>query len=143
MHIKNIVFLITVITTTLICCSCKSNISSNSNEDEPMTTETFSVEINKLVPETVTLDDIIEGADSLRNSVNDSYSIMLELAADKNASTEAVEAANNITSEYKSYIDDLAKLDFASMNQEEIDSYMAEMSELITKIREVRDLLSQ
>lgn len=107
------------------------------------TLDTSEAPINQLVPNTeVTLESKIESAEDMRSFVQSSYDKMQELAAEDNASPDGIDAAKKVEEEYSERIEELAALDFSAMNENEIDTLLIEMTNLITPIREARDALS-
>lgn len=100
-------------------------------------------EINQLVPNTeVTLESKIENAVSMCSFLQNSYAKMQELSAADNATPDGVKAAKKVEEQYSDRISELSTLDFSSMSEDELDSYIIEMTNLITVIREARDALT-
>ncbi len=124
-----------LIGTVLFLTGCSFFKSSHSlNTDSP---------INELVPNTeVTLETKIESAADMCSFLKTSYAKMQELAAAQDASPDGVNAAKAVEEQYGDRLNELFALDFSTMDETQIDSYLVEMTDLITVIRETRDALT-
>lgn len=99
--------------------------------------------INELVPEAeVTLETKRESAADMCIFLKNSYEKMRELAAADDASPDGVKAAKAVEEQYADRLNELFALDFSAMDEAEIDSYLIEMTDFITIIREARDALT-
>lgn len=99
--------------------------------------------INHLAPNTeITLETKIENADDMRSFLQSSYTKMQELASADDASPDGKKAAKAVEEQYADRLTELFALDFSTMSEDEIDSYLIEMTNLITVIREARDALT-
>ena len=67
---------------------------------------------------------------------------MQELAVAQDASPDGVNAAKAVEEQYGDRLNELFALDFSTMDETQIDSYLVEMTDLITVIREARDALT-
>lgn len=102
-----------------------------------------SAEINELVPNTeITLDVKRENAADMCSFLKASYEKMQELAAADGASPDGIKAAKEVEEQYADRLNELFALDFSAMDESDIDSYLIEMTNLITVIREARDALT-
>lgn len=124
-----------LIGTVLFLTGCSFFKSSHSlNADSP---------INELVPNTeVTLESKIENAADMRDFLKSSYEKMQELAATEDASPDGIITAKAVEEQYADRLEELFALDFSAMDETQIDSYLVEMTDLITAIREARDALT-
>ncbi len=71
-----------------------------------------------------------------------SYAKMQELAAAQDASPDGVKAAKAVEEQHDDRLQELFALDFSTMDETQIDSYLVEMTDLITAVREARDALT-
>lgn len=107
------------------------------------TLNTSDSHINELVPNTeTTLETKRESATNMCNFLKDSYEKMQELAAADDAAPDGINAAKAVEEDYADRLNELFALDFSTMDEDEIDSCMVEMTNLITAIREARDALT-
>lgn len=99
--------------------------------------------INELVPNTeITLESQRESATDMCRFLKTSYETMQELAAADDAPSDGIKAAKAVEKKYADRLNELFALDFSEMNEDEINSYLIEMTNLITVIREARDVLT-
>lgn len=107
------------------------------------TLDTSDTHINELIPNTeATLETKRESAANMRNFLKASYEKMQELAAADDAAPDGINAAKAVEEDYADRLNELFALDFSTMDEDEIDSCMVEMTNLITAIREARDALT-
>ena len=100
-------------------------------------------EINELVPNTtVTLETKRENAADMCSFLKTSYEKMQELTTADDASPDGIKAAKEVEDHYADRLNELFSLDFSTMDEAEIDSYLIEMTDLITVSREARDALT-
>ena len=99
--------------------------------------------INELAPGTeVTLESKRENITNMCSFLKNSYEKMQELAAADDASPDGIKAAKAVEEQYADRLNELFALDFSTMDEEELDSYLIEMTNLITVLREARDALT-
>lgn len=102
-----------------------------------------NVGINELVPNTeITLESKRENIADMCSFLKTSYAKMQELAAAQDASPDGVKAAKVVEEQYGDRLNELFALDFSTMDETQIDSYLVEMTDLITAVREARDALT-
>ena len=125
-----------LISTVLLLTGCGLFKSSH-------TLDTSDSQINELIPSTeVTLDSKRENASDMCSFLKSSYEKMQELAAEDDASADGIKAAKAVEEQYADRLNELFALDFSTMGEDEIDSYLIEMTDFITIIREARDALT-
>ncbi len=90
-----------------------------------------------------TLEDYILSANSLLDAVLDSYQIMTDLAASDTAPKKGVKAAKKVTEKHLTRIEELKTADFSTWSAEDLSALSLELSDMISDIREVRDLLNE
>ncbi len=124
------------ISTALLLSGC----SFFKNSD---TLDTPDTPINELVPQTeATMESKIKNATDMCSFLKTSYKKMQELAAAQDASPDGVNAAKAVEEQYADRLNELFALDFSTIDETQIDSYLVEMTDLITVIRETRDALT-
>lgn len=129
-------FSILLIGTAMLLTGCDFFKSSG-------TLDTPDNPVNELVPHTeVTLENKIKNAADMCSFLKTSYEKMQELAAADGASPDGVKAAKAVEENYADRLNELFAIDFSAMDEDEIDSCMVEMTNLITAIREARDALT-
>lgn len=102
-----------------------------------------NVGINELVPNTeITLESKRENIADMCSFLKTSYAKMQELAAAQDASPDGVKAAKAVEEQHDDRLQELFALDFSTMDETKIDSYLVEMTDLITAVREARDALT-
>ncbi len=102
-----------------------------------------NVGINELVPNTeITLESKRENIADMCSFLKTSYAKMQELAAAQDASPDGVKAAKAVEEQHDDRLQELFALDFSTMDETQIDSYLVEMTDLITAVREARDALT-
>lgn len=107
------------------------------------TLDTSDTHINELVPNTeTTLETKRESATNMCNFLKSSYEKMQELATADDAAPDGIKAAKTVEEDYTDRLNELFALDFSTMDESEIDSYLIEMTDYITIIREARDALT-
>ena len=125
-----------LIGTTLLLTGCSLFKSSH-------TLNTPDNPINELVPNTeITLETKRENAANMCSFLKTSYEKMQELASADDASSDGIEAAKAVEEEYADRLKELFSLDFSTMEEDEIDSYLLEMTDFLTIIREAKDALT-
>lgn len=107
------------------------------------TLDTSDTHINELVPNTeATLETKRESATNMCNFLKNSYEKMQELAAAVDAAPDGIKAAKAVEEDYADRLNELFALDYSTMDEDEINSYLIEMTDYITIIREARDALT-
>ena len=107
------------------------------------TLDTSDSPINELVPNTeITLEAKRENAANMCSFLKTSYEKMQELASADGASSDGLKAEKAVEEEYADRLKELLSLDFSAMEEDEIDSYLLEMTDCITIIREAIDALT-
>lgn len=134
---KNLFFLIMVFIPVLLCgCS----FSGNSHDDA--IEYSFSEDIKPASPvATPTHEEKTENTRSLLESAMESMNVMDELSERDSASEDGVKAAEAVREKYKSRLEDLDETDLSELSDDELTEIELEISDMITAIREVRDLL--
>lgn len=129
---------------TSICIACSNSDPTDlSSAEEENTLSTMSSDFIQLVPDgELTHEDLINGISDLCKSAQDSYSLMLEASQDKQAPRKGIRFAKKVQKQYEDRLNELSSLDYSSMTDDEIIRYTSEISEIISAIREARDLLN-
>ncbi len=123
----------------VLLCGCAG--SDNPNEDGIH--ESFTTSIKPASPITTpTHEETAENAASLLGSAQDSFNRMNEAAHNENAPEKGVKAADAVAEKYKDRLEELAETDFSACSDEELSDIMQEISNIITAIREARDLIN-
>lgn len=123
----------------VLLCGC----SGSDNADEEIITNSFTAPAKPASPViTPTPEEKAENTASLLKSAQDSFNRMNEAAQDKTATKEGIKAAEAVCEKYKSRLEELAETDFSSCSDEELTDLMKEISNIITAIREARDLIN-
>lgn len=89
-----------------------------------------------------TLEDRINTANNLLSAVTDSYQKMSDLAAEASAPKKGINAAKQVKEKYATRIEELQTADFSTWSAEDLSALALEISDIISAIREARDLLS-
>ena len=118
-------------------CGCSSSEGSQNSGNFSQT-----IPINPASPViTYTHEERAENTGSLLDSAQDSFNIMNEMAEKESAPEEGVKAADAVREEYKSRLEELADADLLSYSDDELIELSLEISNIITAIRQARDLL--
>ena len=134
MKYSHIILILSIISVIGVCCACQTTKELEFSDE---------AEIRHLVPDTeFTIEKLIEGTQKLCDSVQDSYSTMLELAGADDASEKGIKATKAVEEKHGERIKELSEIDFSVLSENELEDYMSEMSSLITAIREARDALT-
>ena len=100
-------------------------------------------EFNHLIPDKEpTHEDMVDGVLDLCAAAQDSYTRMMDAASQDGADKKGVREAERVCKTYGQRLAELAELDYGAMQNEEIIQYMEEISNIISAIREVRDILN-
>lgn len=125
---------------TMLMCACLMLTGCAANAGY---TGKDEAELNRLIPdEAPTHEDMVRGALDLCAAAQDSYARMTEAASRDGADEKGVQEAEKVRETYGKRLTELAKLDYDAMRNEEIIQYMEEVSNIITAIREVRDIFN-
>ncbi len=130
MYIIIILFVIFICGLSIYRANSTTLIDNTTLEHQPINPET-----------NVTFEKQVNATNNLLSATQDSYKTMLSLSESTSASKKGTRAANKVTQTYASRIDELAKIDFFALSSEELDAISFELSDIITAIREARDLL--
>ena len=84
----------------------------------------------------------LDTSDSPINELVPNTEKMQELASADGASSDGLKAEKAVEEEYADRLKELFSLDFSAMEEDEIDSYLLEMTDCITIIREAIDALT-
>ena len=84
-----------------------------------------------------THEETVESMRQMVANAQDSYARMCESAGEEHA-----QLVREIRDQYERRLTELAEMDFASMTDDEIVPYMLEVSNIITAIREARDVIA-
>lgn len=133
---KKFLPLIILLIPVFLCGCSASGGSQNSGKFSQ------SIEIKPASPVTTpTHEERAENTGSLLNSAQDSLNKMNEMAEKESAPEEGVKAAEAVNEEYKSRLEELAEADLLSYSDDELIELSLEISNIITAIRQARDLL--
>ena len=89
-----------------------------------------------------TLEDHVQTANELLAAVTDSYQQMLDSTTNSSASAKGINAAEKVREKYDARIEELKATDFSTWSAEDLSELSLELSNIISAIREARDLLS-
>lgn len=120
-------------------CGCSA--SDNAQVDDSIE-YSYTEAIQPASPITTpTHEEKAEDTASLLSSAQDSFQIMNEMAEEESAPEDGVKAAEAVRKKYKSRLEELAETDFSACSDDELSEFSFEISDIITAIREARDLL--
>lgn len=135
---KNLFFIIVITFIPVLLCGC--SFSGNSHDE--VIEYSFSEDIKPASPVvTPTHEERTENTRSLLKSAMESMDIMDEMAEKDSASEDGVKAAEAVHKKYKSRLEDLDESDLSALSDDELTQIALEISDMITAIREARDLL--
>ena len=124
----------------MLLCACLSLVGCAGAGGYPVRDE---ADANLLIPDREpTHEEVVSGMLDLCTAARDSMTIMLEASAQEGADERGVKEAQKVRETYEQRISELAALDYDAMEDAEIVRYMEEVSEIITAIRQARDILS-
>lgn len=126
------------VTAILLCLACIGCGNDNAKE---ITLESGANA--QPYPGTVkfTHEENAENARQMVKNIHDSYDKMLKAAKSEDATKEGKKAVEEASASIKEQIDSLDKIDWDAMSDDEIADYSEKLADLITQIREIRDLL--
>lgn len=125
----------------LFLCGCSA--SGNAQENDVIDYSYTGTEAIKPASPTTnpTPEEKAETVSTLLSSAQESYQIMNEMAKKESAPEDGVEAAEAVQEKYKSRLEELAEDDLSAYSFDELNELAFEISDIITAIREARDLL--
>lgn len=130
-------------TTLLILLLSGCSTQSGTSED-PALIKSEEIDLLPVGPTTEpTFENILSGTNNLLVSTRDSYNIMTELATRDSAPKKGIKAAQKVEKKYSARLAELENADLSSYSMEELEEISIELSNMITAIREARDLLSE
>lgn len=136
-----IALLAALVALTVAGCASAAAASVQSSSSAPA--ESKSVESLPVGPQSEdTLENWLDTASDLVESVQDSYDAMLEESGKSDAVSEGVAAAEKVREELSARIEELAGIDLSALTMEELQALAEEMSGMLTTIREARDQLA-
>lgn len=136
---KKLLLSIIILSSGLFCGCLSSTVPKKEDSMKLVGTE----EIKPASPVIdFTFEELVENTDNLLNSVLDSYQIMTEAAQQSDAPKKGIKAADKVQKEYAERLAELKDTDLSGYSPEELYSLSEELSDIITAIREARDLLN-
>lgn len=125
----------------IINCGCSA--TAEPKEDTSMRSY-FEEDVMPAGPViSLTLEEKADNTKDLLSSVQDSYGIMTELSQKEDAPKKGVKAAKKVQKKYEARLKELAEADFSDFSVSELDDISEELSNIISAIREARDLLNK
>ena len=121
---------------------CNTNKSTGGTD---MSKHPITYEENMIVvgpTKEFTLEDHVQTANELLAAVTDSYQQMLDSTTNSSASAKGINAAEKVREKYDARIEELKATDFSTWSAEDLSELSLELSNIISAIREARDLLS-
>ena len=136
----NKLYIMIIISTLLLLCGCSTDKTTNGDTFMNISSEEQMVPLGPTMEPT--FENILNGTNNLLLSVRDSYNIMTELATKDSAPSEGIEAAESVRKKYNDRLTELENTDLSSYSIEDLEVLSSELSDMITAIREARDLLN-
>lgn len=142
MSVRSCQYLASLLLMALLLCACGQDASDS--EGDTVVEEFSEYYPAKVIGPEVepTFENQLEGARQSYENVCDSYAKMQELAEAESASKAGKEAAAAVEKKYADRIAELADMDFSQLTSEELLSVSLECTDMISAIREARDVLN-
>lgn len=117
----------------LACIGCGT-------KTEIFSSQSGGVEFDRHVPETtVTLEDKVKQVSDAYAAIQANYGQIQKAIEDTSAIRESRQAAQRFADAYSDRIEELGKMDFSSLGEDEIDDLMSELRSMVTAAREVNN----
>ncbi len=137
---KKMIFLLITSLSLSLSYGCQS---AAAQKEDPSMQLFDSEEIKPASPvNDFTLEKLVENTGDLLNSALESYQIMTDDAARTDAPQKGIKAAKKVQKQYGERLTELKAADLSGYSSEDLYSLSEEISNIISAIREARDLLS-
>ncbi|MDE7479515.1 MAG: hypothetical protein K2M91_16525 [Lachnospiraceae bacterium] len=133
---KMIHIILLFVISSLTCIGCGT-------EKESFISQSGRTEFDRHVPDkTFTLEDKVKQVSDAYTAIQNNYQQIQEMIEDPSADLKHKQAALNFEDTYSDRIEELGEMNFSNLSEEEIDTLMSELREMVTAAREVNNALS-